>query len=279
MSTKTTSVSLLLPAVSLWHREVIRFIRQRSRVIGALATPVVFWLLIGSGLRDSFRLTVTHPPSAELNSGGPLYHTMNYLEYFFPGTLVLIVLFTAIFSTISIIEDRREGFLQAVIAAPVRRSAIVLGKVMGSTTLAVVQALLFLMLAPLSGVPLSLVSVLALTLVLTLVAVGLSALGFLIAWPMDSTQGFHAVMNLFLMPMWLLSGAFFPASGAVGWLAWVMWVNPLTYGVAAVRNALYIGRDHAAASTSPSPAVSIAVTIGFAVAMIILAGRVGTRNR
>ena len=137
-------MSLLLPAASLWRREVVRFVRQRSRVIGALGTPVVFWLLIGSGLRDSFRLTA---------AGDAKPPEMDYLEYFFPGTLVLIVLFTAIFSTISMIEDRQEGFLQAVIAAPVRRSAIVLGKVMGSTTLAVVQALIFLMLAPLSGVP------------------------------------------------------------------------------------------------------------------------------
>ena len=264
MSATPNGMSLLLPAVSLWRREVVRFVRQRSRVIGALGTPVVFWLLIGSGLRDSFRLTMAdgaHP-------------TMNFLEYSFPGTLVLIVLFTAIFSTISIIEDRREGFLQAVIAAPVRRTAIVLGKVVGSTTLALLQALLFLMLAPLSGIALTIGSVLALTAMLTIVGLGLSALGFLIAWPMDSTQGFHAVMNLCLIPMWLLSGAFFPASGASRWLAWVMAVNPLTYGVSAVRYALYFGRDYPA--TPPSPAVSIAVTIVFAVAMIVLAARVAT---
>jgi len=263
VSTAPINVSLLLPAVSLWHREVIRFVRQRSRVVGALGTPVVFWLLIGSGLRNSFRpVEAGDAPSA----------AMNFLEYSFPGTLVLIVLFTAIFSTISIIEDRREGFLQAVIAAPVRRSAIVLGKVMGSTTLAVGQAMLFLMVAPFSGLPLTIGSVLVLTVVLTVLGVGLSALGFLIAWPMDSTQGFHAIMNLVLIPMWLLSGAFFPASGASTWLAWVMSVNPLTYGVAAVRNALYFGREQATAS--PSPTVSLTVTIGFAVVMIVLAGRV-----
>jgi len=262
MSATPNAMSLLLPAISLWRREVVRFVRQRSRVIGALGTPVVFWLLIGSGLRNSFRLTT---------AGEARPTDMNFLEYSFPGTLVLIVLFTAIFSTISIIEDRREGFLQAVIAAPVRRTAIVLGKVMGSTTLAVLQAMLFLMLAPLSGIPLAIGSVLALAVVLTIVGVGLSALGFLIAWPMDSTQGFHAVMNLFLIPMWLLSGAFFPASGASRWLAWLMTVNPLTYGVAAVRHALYLGRDNVA--ITPSPMVSIAVTIGFAVVMIVLAGR------
>ncbi len=260
MSVTSNAVGLLLPAMSLWRREVVRFARQRSRVIGALGTPVIFWLLIGSGLRDSFQ------------AAGVVRPTMNFLEYSYPGTLVLIVLFTAIFSTYSIIEDRREGFLQAVIAAPVRRTAIVLGKVMGSTTLAVLQAMLFLLLAPLSGIPLTIGSVLALAAVLTIVGGGLGALGFLIAWPMDSTQGFHAVMNLFLIPMWLLSGAFFPASGASRWLAWVMTVNPLTYGVAAVRHALYLGRDNVA--TTPSPTVSIAVTIGFAVVMIVLAGRV-----
>ena len=267
MNATPTAKSLLLPAMSLWRREVVRFVRQRSRVVGALGTPVVFWLLIGAGLRDSFKLT----------TGGEARSTMNFLEYTFPGTLVLIVLFTAIFSTISIIEDRREGFLQAVIAAPIRRTAIVLGKVMGSTTLALLQALLFLLLAPLSGISLTIGSVLALAVVLMIVGVGLSALGFLIAWPMDSTQGFHAVMNLFLIPMWLLSGAFFPASGASRWLAWVMAVNPLTYGVAAVRHALYIGRANVA--TTPSPTVSIAVTIGFAAVMIMLAGRAVAARR
>src|SRR3990172_478666 len=203
-------MSLLLPAMSLWRREMVRFVRQRSRVIGAFGTPVVFWLLIGSGLRDSFRLMAADDAKPR---------EMNFLEYSFPGTLVLIVLFTAIFSTISIIEDRREGFLQAVIAAPVRRTAIVLGKVMGSTTLALLQALLFLMLAPLSGIPLTIGSVLALVVVLTIVGVGLSALGVLIALPIDSTQGFHAVMNLFLIPMWLLSGGVFSASGGSRWRA------------------------------------------------------------
>jgi len=260
MSSTPNAVPLLLPAISLWRREVVRFVRQRSRVIGALGTPVVFWLLIGSGLRDSFQAAGAARPG------------VSFLEYTFPGTLVMIVLFTAIFSTISIIEDRREGFLQAVIAAPVRRTAIVLGKVMGSTTLAVLQAMLFLLLAPLSGIPLTVGSVLALAAVLMIVGAGLSALGFLIAWPMDSTQGFHAVMNLLLIPMWLLSGAFFLVSGAARWLTWVMAANPLTYCVAAVRHALYIGRENA--TTAPSPMVSIAVTIGFAAVMIVLAGRV-----
>src|SRR5579862_7006211 len=133
---------LLLPALSLCRRELVRFLRQRNRIIGALATPIVFWLLIGAGMGRSFH-------AEGLPAGG------NYLQYFFPGTVLMILLFTAIFSTISIIEDRREGFLQSVLVAPVSRMSIVLGKVLGGSTLAFGQALIFLLLAPLIGIHLS----------------------------------------------------------------------------------------------------------------------------
>ena len=155
----------------------------------------------------------------------------------FPGTVLMILLFTSIFSTISIIEDRKEGFLQAVLVAPVPRSALVFGKLLGGTSLALMQGVLFMLLAPLVGIPVSRIP--ATLLMLTLVAFGLTALGYVIAWNMDSTQGFHAIMNLFLIPMWLLCGAVFPASGAPGWLRVVMELNPLTYGMSAVRWSIY----------------------------------------
>jgi len=109
-------MNFLLPIGTLWWRELVRFYRQRSRLFGALGTPLVFWLLIGSGIGTSFR-----PPAAPAE--------MNYLEYFYPGTIVLIILFTAIFSTISVIEDRREGFLLSVLVAPMSRSGLALGKI------------------------------------------------------------------------------------------------------------------------------------------------------
>src|SRR5271167_2582522 len=143
------SSRLLLPAISLCWREIIRFVRQRSRIIGALATPILFWIVIGAGMGRSFRADVP---------GGT-----NFIEYFFPGTILMILLFTAIFSTISIIEDRREGFLQSVLVAPVSRMSIVLGKVLGGTVLAFGQAVLFLMLAPLAGIHLTLPGVLGAT--------------------------------------------------------------------------------------------------------------------
>src|SRR5688500_2014878 len=156
---------LLLPAVSLCRRELVRFVRQRHRVIGALATPVVFWLLIGGGMGHSFR-------GAGLPEGG------NYLQFFLLGTVLMILLFTAIFSTISVIEDRREGFLQSVLVAPVPRMAIVLGKVLGGTVLAVGQALLFLLLAPLIGLRPSLAGFALAVVFMLVLAFALTALGF-----------------------------------------------------------------------------------------------------
>src|SRR3954454_10281644 len=131
----------MLPALSLCQRELVRFVRQPNRVIGALATPIVFWLLIGAGMGKSFRAEGT----VGAESGG-------YMQYFFPGTILMVLLFTAIFSTISIIEDRREGFLQSVLVAPIPRMAIVLGKILGGTALAFGQGIIFLAFAPFLGI-------------------------------------------------------------------------------------------------------------------------------
>ncbi len=255
--------ALLRPTLTLWQREIVRFYRERSRIVGALATPVLFWLLLGSGFANSF-----HP------AGVP--GTMSYAEYFYPGTMVLVVLFTAIFSTISVIEDRREGFLQAVLVAPVARSSIVLGKILGGTTLALGQALLLLAAAPLVGLSLGAVDLLLVVAVLFVVAFALTTLGFLIAWRMESTQGFHAIMNLVLIPMWLLSGAFFPASGASSWLRGLMYVNPLTYGVAALRRCLYAGSAPVGPDV-PALALSVLVTCAFALLAFLAARALASR--
>jgi ABC-2 type transport system permease protein len=248
---------LWLAVWSLASREIIRFARQRTRVIGALGQPVLFWILFGAGLRGSFNPPAWAPAD------------MTYQQYFFPGVAVLIVLFTAIFSTISIIEDRREGFLQGVLVAPISRLAIVLGKLSGGAALAVVQAGLFLALAPFVGLSISLTTGLEVLAFLTLLAFAMTALGFLIAWPLDSTQGFHAIMSVFLLPMWILSGAFFPAGESV-WLSWVIRANPLTYGVAGLRRLLYSGGELRAAAGLPAMSVCIAVTILFCLVCIAI---------
>jgi ABC-2 type transport system permease protein len=255
---------LIRPALSLAHRELTRFLRQRHRIIGALATPIVFWLLIGGGLQHSFR-------SPGQTAGG------GYMEYFFPGTILMILLFTAIFSTISIIEDRREGFLQSVLVAPVSRMSIVLGKVLGGTALAFGQAFIFLLLAPTVGIHLSLLGFLGSLLMMLILSFALTALGFCIAWRMSSTQGFHAIMNLFLMPMWFLSGAMFPPTGAAGFIKIVMLINPLTYGLEGLRRAMYWG-DPRFVSTMPGFAICLLVSLASTIVLFLLASLIAQKR-
>src|SRR5437762_6889666 len=247
------SAGVMLPAFTLWWREIVRFYRQPTRVVGVLASPLVFWLVIGSGFGTSFR-----------SGGGP--GQQHYLDYFYPGALIMIVLFTSIFTMMSVIDDRKEGFLLSVLVAPVPRSAIVLGKVLGGTTLATVQGMIFLIFAPFAGVHLSPFQVVLVAIVVFLVSFALTALGFSIAWPMDSTQAFHGIVNLFLIPLWLLSGALFPMSRASGWLRAVMYMNPLTYGVEALRSLLYPAME----SPFPLPS-SMATLLLFSLVMFGLA--------
>jgi len=246
-ASRTTNVSspgILLPSYSIWLREIVRFFRQRARVVGVIASPLLFWLVLGSGFAHSF------------HQGGS--SSGQYSAYIFPGSVAMIVLFTAIFSMMSLIQDRNEGFLLSVLAAPVSRSAIVLGKVLGGTTLAAIQGVIFLAFAPFVGGHLTPATVALAVVVILLMSFELTALGFAIAWPMDSPQAFHAIVNLILLPLWMLSGALFPASGASGWLKLVMRLNPLTYTVDALRNALF-----PAAHTDFPLAVNLAVSVGF----------------
>ncbi len=240
---------LWLPALSLWQREIVRFYRQKARVVGVIASPLLFWLVLGSGFAHSFSSGTGTAADTASN---------HYFGFFFPGSIVMIVLFTAIFSMMSLIQDRNEGFLLSVLASPASRSSIVLGKVLGGATLAAIQGIIFLIFAPLVGVHPSVAAIALSILTILLISFELTALGFAIAWPMDSTQAFHAVVNLILIPLWLLSGSLFPASGASGWMRIVMLLNPLTYGVDMLRHALF-----PAAQTSFSLPVNMAVTLGF----------------
>ena len=183
--------------VALWKREIIKFVRDRSRLIGALAQPLVFWMLLGLGFQRSFNF----PSETEAS--------VAYLEYLFPGIVALMILFTAIFSTISIVEERKTGFLQAALIAPVSRISFVVGTTFGGTTLSLIQAGLLLLLLPVLGIVPSPAGLLLFVVITVLTGMAFTALGVAIAWIMESTRGFHAIMNLFLLPLWLLSGSFF----------------------------------------------------------------------
>jgi ABC-2 type transport system permease protein len=237
---------------TLAQRELIRFFRQRNRVMGALGQPILFWWLFSAGLQPS---------------------GLGY-AHFFPGIMAMILLFTAIFTTISIIEDRREGFLQSVLVSPAPQWAMVLGKILGGAAIAMLQGLLFLVLGWISlGLTNSWWELLLAILMMSVLSVSLTGLGFLIAWRMNSTQGFHAIMSLFLFPMWLLSGAFFPAGGK-GLLAWVVTINPLTYGVAGLRHYLRFGDVPPPLEQEPRMVLCWVVSIGFALVMLLLSWQI-----
>jgi ABC-2 type transport system permease protein len=238
--------SFVLPAATLWQRELLRFWRQKSRVLGVVASPLVFWLLIGYGSND--------------------------LARFYSGSLVLTVMFSAIFSTISIIEDRREGFLLSMLVSPAPRTSMVLGKILGAATLAWIQGLIFLCFAPLAGVSIAAAELLTVAAAIFLISFTLTGLGFVIAWRMDSTAGFHAIMNLLLVPMWMVSGALFPMATAHGWIRVIMWVNPLTYSIGLLDHTLHMA--HAA----PDMMTSLVVTVVFGLVLLLASGAMAAQK-
>ena len=193
----------------------------------------------------------------------------------------MIVLFSSVFSNMSTIEDRREGFLLSVMAAPSPRAGLVIGKILGGTTQAMVPGVLFLLLSPLAGYGLRIGSAFVATGVLFLIALALTSVGFAIAWWMDSTQGFHAVLNLVFIPAWFLSGAMFPAPGASTWLRDIMRVNPMTYEVEALRGSL-LGAASAETLNGIPLGLALNVTALFAllaaVVAIVWAGRPTVRH-
>ncbi len=248
------------PVAALTWREMVRFLRQRSRLVGAFLQPMLFWILFGAGLSGSFQM-----------AGG-----QSYQAYFLPGIAAMIVMFTAIFSAISVIQDRQEGFLQGVLVSPASRASIVLGKLLGGSVLAMGQGVLFLAVAPLltwlglsppTDLPSSLLVWVQATALLLVIALGLCGLGYGFAWRLNSVQGFHAIMSVLLFPMWLLSGAFFPVAKG-GWLEWLMRVNPLTYGVAGLRRVLTA--NDAAVADLPTLPVCVAVSASFAIACVLV---------
>lgn len=211
----------MVAAGALAHREVRRLSRQPLRIAVAIATPAMMWLFIASGFAGSVR------PDVLGGVGGVGEGSMAL--YLLPGMASLVVLFNAIFASISLIEDRHQGFLQAVLVSPAPRWAMAAGKLVGGGVLGFAQALALLAFSPLVGASPGVTGVLAAALALACLSLGITGLGLAAAWRVDSASGFHGVMNLVLMPMWLLSGAIFPVEGASGWLRAIVVVNPLAW--------------------------------------------------
>jgi len=206
---------------TIWSRDIIRFSRNRGRIVASMATPVLFLFVFGGGLG----------PAMAPMAGGNL----SFEQFMFPGVIAMTVLFTAIFAAVSIVWDREFGFLKEVMVAPVSRRVVALGKVAGGSTLAMFQGLLILLLAPLLGIELTFEQAIYLLLLMLLLAAVMSALGILVAARQRSMEGFQVIMNFIMLPMLFLSGAFFPLTGVPVWMETLSNINPVSYGVDPLR--------------------------------------------
>ena len=233
-------------------REMIRFSRSKSRIIGALATPLFFLIILGAGFSSSFQVR-----------GGGAFNT----SYLAPGLIGMAVLFTSLMGGVSIIWDREFGFLKEILIAPVSRFFVALGKAIGGVTTAMIQGVLIMIIAWLIGVHyVSIWGVLAAIVIMFISGIGFMGLGIALASIIDSHEGFQMVMSFLTMPLVLLSGAFFPISNLPAWLKALVYANPLTYGVEALRYCLL------GSSTIPV-LLSVFVLLIFSTAMIVIGGK------
>ncbi|HEV3260627.1 MAG TPA: ABC transporter permease [Gemmataceae bacterium] len=213
---------------TIWLREVKTFVRERSRIVGMIGQPLLYLLIVGQGIASGMKLNAA--------PGG-----IDYLKFMYPGIIGMSVLFTSIFSAMSIIWDREFGFLKEVLVAPVPRWGIAVGKICGGASVALVQSMILIALGPFVGVTLSAGIILQLLLLCFLLSFAVTSLGVLIAARMHSMQGFQMLMNFLVMPLYFLSGAMFPVQSAPPWMKMLMTIDPLTFGVDALRNVVFSG--------------------------------------
>lgn len=203
----------------IWLRELKKFIRDRSRLVSSIAQPLIWLLLIGTGFGATF------------GKVGDL----QYIQFMFPGILVMTLLFSSMFSAISIIWDREFGFLKEMLVAPIRRTSIAIGKAIGGASRSTIQGVIILIFSPLIGINMTIQKFLLIVPLMFFIAFTISGIGIIIAARMESFEGFNLIVNFVIMPMFLLSGAIFPISNLPPWLSTVVNINPLSYGVDIMR--------------------------------------------
>ena len=239
---------------SIWLRDIIRYRRDRSRLISSVAQPALFLFVFGTGL------------SQGLTIKGGLGGGNNYITFIYPGIIGMTILFTSIFSAISIVWDREFGFFKEVMVAPISRAAVAIGKAVGGSTVAMLQGIIILFFAPLIGVSLSIPQLFLVLPLMFLIAFALTSLGIVVAARMATMEGFQMVMNFLVMPLFLLSGAMFPITKLPGWLKGLTIIDPLTYGVDALRIIMLGPKAGAYSLVSDLTIVTV-----FGAAMIVLA--------
>jgi ABC-2 type transport system permease protein len=240
-------------------RELIKFFRAKSRLVTTLARPVIWLFLIGGGM-------------SRLVSPGM---GVDYMQFIFPGILGMTILFSSIFSSISIIWDKEFGLMKGILVAPVSRFSIVIGKALSGTIVSTIQALIILLLFPFLGIDLSLLSILYIIVICLLLSFAISTLGIVIATFYESFESFSVIMNFIVMPMFFLSGAMYPVSKLPAILKVISQINPLTYGVDALKHIMLKGSD----LIDFSVATDILVLIACSILFTIIAGVVFERKK
>ncbi len=210
----------------IWLREMIRYWRTKPRLISSLAMPLIWLVLFGSGMKSAFAI-------------GGAQAGFDFIQFLFPGVIGMSILFTSIFSVMSIVTDRQFGFLKEILVAPVSRVSIALGKILGGSTIAMIQGTVMILLAPIVGIKLSLGLVAAMLPVMFVAAIALTSIGLVVASRMRSTEGFQMIMNFIMMPMFFLSGAMFPLSNLPGWMDFLSKINPASYAIDLVRQVAF----------------------------------------
>ncbi|MEQ6376087.1 ABC transporter permease [Bacillaceae bacterium S4-13-56] len=207
---------------AIWQRDVIKFTRDRARLLGSFAMPVMFLLIFGSGMSGTMKFMLS------AGGGSPDF---DYVSFIFPGIVAMTLLTTSIFSSLSVIQDKEFGYMREILVSPISRVNIAIGKVLGGATVALLQGLLMFLLVPLIGVEVQWSSIFLLIPVMFLISSALSSLGLLIASTLTSTEGFQFIVQILIMPMIFLSGALFPINNMPAWMDFLVKINPVTYGV------------------------------------------------
>ncbi|MHC1578141.1 MAG: ABC transporter permease [Dehalococcoidia bacterium] len=216
-----------LPIYTMWLREMKRFLRVKARVVGSLLMPLFFLAFLG--------LPMSFMPAREI----PGLEGIGYLDFLAPGIVGMTLLFAGTMSGASVIWDKEFGFLKEVLVAPVNRFSVILGRSLGGMTTAIIQALIIVGIAVAMGVNLSSVpGFLLAILVMILTCAIFTGFGLIIATKLGNLEGFMAIMNLIIFPIFFLSGALFPLQSMPPWLRYIMYIDPLTYGVDGLRGTL-----------------------------------------
>lgn len=232
----------------IWYREILKWRRKPAELISSLLQPIMWLFIFGVGLKES----VTTPPGTD------------FLSFLAPGVISQTILFSAFFNGVSILMDREFGFLKEILVSPIKRSTVILGKIMGGATIAFIQGCLAFILSLVLGVQFgSWVNIIVAFIIMFVISLAFMAMGLAIATKLTEIESFQKISRFTTMPMWFLSGGFYPVANLPIWLKFFVYINPLTYGVDALRT-LLVGVSNF------NFGLDIAILIGFMLLMLLI---------